>query len=40
VCLGLSEVLAVADRENVLQFLTELIPTVQVALSDPDEKVR
>ena len=40
VCLGLSEVLAVADRENVLQFLTDLIPTVQEALSDPDENVR
>ena len=40
VCLGLSEVLAVSDRENVMQYLAELIPTVQEALSDPDEEVR
>ena len=40
VCLGLTEVMAAAGKENVTTFLPKLIPAVRMGLCDEDERVR
>ena len=40
VCIGLSEIIQQTSRDNVLQYMDSLLPTVQSALCDQESEVR